>query len=154
MSSRLMSAEKGRGKHAEQAGECGRVCALAGSLRAACGRTDGVCAIAGSRHADYGHGGFKLRWRGRNCRLWLRSGLRILAAHGNVGAFPGNGIVAQALLSVSRRSARLHPPGNAHSRGFQPLLVVPDVPPACFRHRRRQASVPQAAAGSGPSGRF
>ena len=139
MSSRLMSAEKGRGKHAEQAGECGRVsalagslraaygrtdgvcalagslhaacgrtdgvCALAGSLRAACGRTDGVCALAGSTseaygrtdgvcalagslHADYGHGGFKLRWRGRNCRLRLRSGLRILAAHGNVGAAP------------------------------------------------------------------
>ena len=88
MSSRLMSAEKGRGKHAEQAGECGRVSALAEGLREAYGRTDGVCALAGRLHADYGHGGFKLRWRGRNCRLRLRSGLRILAAHGNVGAAP------------------------------------------------------------------
>ena len=23
-------------------------------------------------------------------------------------------------------------PGNSHSRGFQPLLAVPDAPPACF----------------------
>ena len=70
---------------------CGRtdgVCALAGSTSEAYGRTDGVCALAGRLHADYGHGGFKLRWRGRNCRLRLRSGLRILAAHGNVGAAP------------------------------------------------------------------
>ena len=49
-----------------------------------------------------------------------------------------------------RRSACLFPPGNAHSRGFQPLLVVPDVPPACFAHWARQASVPLAAAVSGP----
>ena len=34
------------------------------------------------------------------------------------GCHPGNGIVAQALLSVSRRSARLHPPQAA--AGFSP----------------------------------
>ena len=35
-------------------------------------------------------------------------------------------------------------PGNSHSRGFLPLLAIPDAPPACFRHWRQQASVPLA----------
>ena len=52
------------------------VCALAEGLLATYGCTDEVCALAGSTSAAYGHGGFKLRWRGRNCRLRLRSGLR------------------------------------------------------------------------------
>ena len=42
-------------------------------------------------------------------------------------------------------------PGNSHSRGFQPLLAIPDAPPACFVHRTRQASVPLAARAGSPS---
>ena len=41
-------------------------------------------------------------------------------------------------------------PGNSHSRGPCPLLAIPNAPPACTRHRRRQASVPQAARGWKP----
>ena len=32
-----------------------------------------------------------------------------------------------------------------------PLLAIPDIPPACFRHWRRQAPVPQGAAADSPS---
>ena len=42
-------------------------------------------------------------------------------------------------------------PGNSHSRGPCPLLAIPDAPPACIRHRRRQASVPLGARGRKPS---
>ena len=42
-------------------------------------------------------------------------------------------------------------PGNSHSRGFQPLLAIPDAPPACFVHRTRQAPVPPAARAGSPS---
>ena len=42
-------------------------------------------------------------------------------------------------------------PGNSHSRGFQPLLAIPDAPPAFIRHRRRQATVPLGAAMASPN---
>ena len=42
-------------------------------------------------------------------------------------------------------------PGNSHSRGLRPLPAIPDAPPACFRHWRRQAPVPQGAHGEKPS---
>ena len=49
-----------------------------------------------------------------------------------------------------RRSACLHPPGNSHSRILRMLLVIPNASPTFIRHRWRWASVPLAAAGSGP----
>ena len=49
-----------------------------------------------------------------------------------------------------RCSAYLHPPGNSHSRILRMLLVIPNSSPTFNRHRRRWASVPLAAAGSGP----
>ena len=56
--------------------------------------------------------------------------------------------------ATSYSPGRFHPrcfdPGNSHSRGPCPLLAIPDAPPACIRHRRRQASVPQAARGWKP----
>ena len=33
-------------------------------------------------------------------------------------------------------------PGNSHSRGRLPLLVIPHASPRCIRHRRRSASMP------------
>ena len=41
-------------------------------------------------------------------------------------------------------------PGSSHSREPCPLLAIPDAPPTCIRHRRRQAAVPQAARGWKP----
>ena len=38
--------------------------------------------------------------------------------------------------------ARDFSPGNSHSRVLWTLLAISDVPPACFRHWRRRASVP------------
>ena len=49
-----------------------------------------------------------------------------------------------------RRSACLFPPGNSHSRILRMLLVIPNASPTFIRHRWRWASVPLAAAGSGP----
>ena len=71
---------------------------------------------------------------------------------GFLGCRSGNSYSRDASVAPCdfQRSACLFPPGNAHSRGFQPLLVVPDVLPAFIRHWRRQASVPLAAAVSGP----
>ena len=46
---------------------------------------------------------------------------------------------------------RCFDPENSHSHGPCPLLAIPDAPLACIRHRRRQASVPQAARGRKPS---
>ena len=42
-------------------------------------------------------------------------------------------------------------PGNSHSRVPWPLLAIPDAPPACFRHWRRQAPVPLGAHGWKPN---
>ena len=36
------------------------------------------------------------------------------------------------ILDGTRSPAAFIDPGNSHSRGFQPLLAVPDAPPACF----------------------
>ena len=59
-------------------------------------------------------GGFKQPGHSRNCRLRLLRPSFFEAAHGTLGDFrPGNGIVAQALLSVSRRSASLFRPQGA-----------------------------------------
>jgi len=41
-----------------------------------------------------------------------------------------------------RFSPHCHTPGSLHSRGMLPLLAVSHAPPACIRHRRRQAPVP------------
>ena len=53
--------------------------------------------------------------------------------------------------SPGRFPSRSLPPGNSHSRVPWPLLAIPDAPPACFRHWRRQAPVPQGAHGEKPS---
>ena len=59
-------------------------------------------------------GGFKQPGHSRNCPLRLLRPSFFEAAHGTLGDFrPGNGIVAQALLSVSRRSASLFRPQGA-----------------------------------------
>ena len=42
-------------------------------------------------------------------------------------------------------------PGNSHGRALRPLPAIPDAPPACFRHRRRQAPVPLGAHGWKPN---
>ena len=53
--------------------------------------------------------------------------------------------------SPGRFPSRSLPPGNSHSRVPWPLLAIPDAPPACFRHWRRQAPVPLGAHGEKPS---
>ena len=53
--------------------------------------------------------------------------------------------------SPGRFPSRSLPPGNSHSRVPWPLLAIPDAPPACFRHWRRQAPVPPGAHGWKPS---
>ena len=68
MSSRLMSAEKGRGKHAEQAGECGRVSALAEGLREAYGRTDGSARWPKDRAQPAGARTESARWPGARAK--------------------------------------------------------------------------------------
>ena len=54
---------------------------------------------------------------------------------------------AREQLSPGRFPSRALPPGNSHSRVPWPLLAIPDAPPACFRHWRRQAPIPQGAHG-------
>ena len=69
------------------------------------------------------------------------------------------GVVQQPLSFGIRQRPTLpgvsHPccidPGNSHSRAFRSLPAIPDAPPACFLHRRRQAPVPQGAHGEKPS---
>ena len=53
--------------------------------------------------------------------------------------------------SPRRFPSRSLPPGNSHSRALRPLPAIPDAPPACFRHWRRQAPVPLAARDGKPS---
>ena len=53
--------------------------------------------------------------------------------------------------SPGRFPSRSLPPGNSHSRDLRSLPAIPDSPPACFRHWRRQAPVPLGAHGEKPS---
>ena len=77
-------------------------------------------------------GGFKQPGHSRNCRLRLLRPAFFETAHGTLGDFrPGNGIVAQALLSVSRRSASLsRPQGALGSSPPNPCMrnIVPQTP--------------------------
>ena len=90
-------------------------------------------------------GGFKRRWRSRNSRFaplrlsfWLRMG--------TMGDFrPGNGIVAQTLLSVSDVSPRFIDPGSLHSR------TAGGAP--CSSRRSASLLRPLGALGFGPTGR-
>ena len=44
--------------------------------------------------------------------------------------------------SPGRSPAAFIDPGNSHSRGFQPLLAVPDAPPACGGRLRSHRAPP------------
>ena len=54
-------------------------------------------------------------------------------------------------LSPGRFSPCCIDPGNSHARALRSLPAIPDAPPACFRHWRRQATVPLAARDRKPS---
>ena len=58
---------------------------------------------------------------------------------------------AREQLSSGRFQPCCFDPGNSHSRARWPLLAIPDAPPACFRHWRRQAPVPLGARDGKPS---
>jgi len=51
----------------------------------------------------------------------------------------------------SRSSSRCFDPGNSYGRA-NALPTIPDAPPACFRHCRRQAPIPLGALGFSPKG--
>ena len=64
------------------------------------------------------------------------------------------GLISFWNLATSTSPGHFHPRcfglGNSHSREPCTLLAIPDAPPACIRHRRRQAAVSQAARGWKP----
>ena len=69
--------------------------------------------------------------------------------------YPFVGLISFWNPATSYSPGRFSPccidPGNSHSRGPWPLFAIPDAPPACFRHWRRQAPVPQGAHGWKPN---
>ena len=87
-------------------------------------------------------------------RHWRRQAPVPLGAHGEKPSqvqCRTHPEMAREQLSPGRFSPCCIDPGNSHSRAPWPLLAIPDAPPACFRHWRRQAPVPQAARDGKPS---
>ena len=91
------------------------------------------CSIIGRNSAEKSHGKdflLGLTWK-QAARIRQRQPLPAVSAC--AASTRGTRIVAGLARSLRFPTfARLHPPGNSHSRGPCPLLAIPDVPPACI----------------------